>query len=512
MEKSGLSVGNSSRVFWSALGVAVGAQFGLHALAFNGGWFRDELYYIACAKRLDWAYVDHPALSVALLRLLGPWLESLPAVRLVAAFCGVLTTAGILLLARSLGAGRATQLVAAVAAVVSPVFLGIHSFYSMNALEPLFWLTIATLWTRKLRSEHPALPWAATGLVGALAFHNKLSILWLLAPLVVASVVLLPWHHKHWGQVASFCLIFGVGSLPWWVWQYQHGFPTMEFIRNATQQKMEPTSPLSFLAGQVLAAGPLVVLLTTYGCYVGLRGVLGLAGRVLAVVVLFNAVLLAASSSSRAYYLVPAHCLGIALGAAALHLRLKRRTGLVSPLFVALLLMPSCAAIPLALPILPPERTAQYLALFPVGPPREEKGTYGPLPQHLADRYGWEDLGDTVYGTWERLAGEEGAKPVIVAANYGQASALEVLRRHHPAATVASPHNQFWYWARPTEWGDSFLLVGFPEAAVRPFFEETRPLGHFACQWCRENACPLVLARKPVQAPEVLWARLRKFL
>jgi hypothetical protein len=33
------------------------------------GYFRDELYYIACARHLDFGYVDQPPLSILLLRL-----------------------------------------------------------------------------------------------------------------------------------------------------------------------------------------------------------------------------------------------------------------------------------------------------------------------------------------------------------------------------------------------------------------------------------------------------------
>ncbi len=33
------------------------------------GYFRDELYYIACARHLDFGYVDQAPLSILLLRL-----------------------------------------------------------------------------------------------------------------------------------------------------------------------------------------------------------------------------------------------------------------------------------------------------------------------------------------------------------------------------------------------------------------------------------------------------------
>ena len=33
------------------------------------GYFRDELYYLACTEHLDFGYVDHPPLSIAVLWL-----------------------------------------------------------------------------------------------------------------------------------------------------------------------------------------------------------------------------------------------------------------------------------------------------------------------------------------------------------------------------------------------------------------------------------------------------------
>ena len=42
----------------------------LHATALaRYGWFRDELYYVACAQHLAWGYVDQPPLSIAVLAL-----------------------------------------------------------------------------------------------------------------------------------------------------------------------------------------------------------------------------------------------------------------------------------------------------------------------------------------------------------------------------------------------------------------------------------------------------------
>src|SRR5205809_4014847 len=71
------------------------------------GYFRDELYYIACSRHLDFGYVDQPPLSILLLRLselvFGDWL---PAIRPLPAFAGAATVGLTGLIARELGGHR----------------------------------------------------------------------------------------------------------------------------------------------------------------------------------------------------------------------------------------------------------------------------------------------------------------------------------------------------------------------------------------------------------------------
>ena len=102
----------SRSVGWIAAGALL-----LHAVCLTEyGIFRDELYYLACGRHLDWGYVDHPPLVALLARgVTAIFGESLVALRAVTA---LISAAAILLagaLARRLGGGAYAQGLAALA-------------------------------------------------------------------------------------------------------------------------------------------------------------------------------------------------------------------------------------------------------------------------------------------------------------------------------------------------------------------------------------------------------------
>src|SRR5271166_2759935 len=152
--------------------------FVLH-VAFSGryGYFRDELYYAACGQRLAWGYLDHAPLAPLLARLTRALLgDSLPALRFLPALAA---SAKVLLggwLARELGGGKCAQFLAAFCVLLAPIYLTFDSFFSMNAFEPVFWMTCAAIVLRILNGGNPRL-WILFGLCAGLGILNKHSML-----------------------------------------------------------------------------------------------------------------------------------------------------------------------------------------------------------------------------------------------------------------------------------------------------------------------------------------------
>ena len=111
--------------------IAVAAAKTAFFIATSGMWgiHRDEFYYLAGGRRLDWGYVDHPPITPLLYRIgeivfgssqVG--LHTMPAL-----LAGVLVVVAALL-ARELGGGRTAQIIAAMGVAVAPMFLTTSHF------------------------------------------------------------------------------------------------------------------------------------------------------------------------------------------------------------------------------------------------------------------------------------------------------------------------------------------------------------------------------------------------
>ena len=500
---------------------AVAAAMLALQLAVHGeyGWFRDELYYLASTEHLGWGYVDHPPLSIALLGLVRAVLgDSLLAVRLVPALAGAATAVLAGVLARQLGGGRFAQGLAALCALASPVFLALSHYYSMNALDLVIWAAAASLLLAAL--EHGGTGrWAALGAVLGLGLLNKISVLWLGAGIAAA---LLATPHRRvlrrpgpWLAAALAGLIF----LPHLVWQVRHGWPTLEFMHNATVYKMAEDSPLGFVADQVLTMNPLAAPVWLAGLGFGLfarPGVVGdRRGRVLAVIYLTVFVLLLAAGRSRASYLAPAYPLLFALGGVAIE-RFSAAAGRrwLRPAVPALVALGGAVVLPYALPVLPVETFVRYQAALGIEAPADERSEMGALPQQYADMHGWQQMVDLVAEAYGRLTPEERRRARVFGQNYGEAGAVDVLGRDLGLPPAISGHNSYWLWGPGEGDWDVLIIIGGDRDDNAELFEEIEIVGRTESRWSMpfERGLDVSIARRPKVPIDEAWPRLKRYI
>jgi hypothetical protein len=95
-----------------AVALIAAAKLALHLYAGRHyGYFRDELYYLACTRHLDWGYVDQPPLIAVIARVARAVLgDSLSAIRFPAALADAGTAVLTGMIARELGGMRFAEL------------------------------------------------------------------------------------------------------------------------------------------------------------------------------------------------------------------------------------------------------------------------------------------------------------------------------------------------------------------------------------------------------------------
>src|SRR5262249_39649250 len=92
-------------------------------------------------------------------------------------------------------------------------------------------------------------------------------------------------------------------------------------------------------------------------------------------------------------------------------------------IYVSVIVIATCLLAPLAVPILPVETYIHYQKTIGLEPPKSENQPTGPLPQHFADEFGWEDMAREVGRVYNELPPEQRAVTAIFANSYGQAGA-----------------------------------------------------------------------------------------
>src|SRR5215468_145331 len=492
-------------IAWGWLALVAAVLVCVHALCLaQYGWFRDELYYLSCAHRLAWGYVDQPPLSIALLKLVvavaGP---NLAALRLVAALLVSLAAVMTGLVARQLGGRANAQALAALAMGVAPDSLGTGHFYSMNAIDFVLW-PYATLLALGALETPTTRRWIGLGIVLGLGLLNKWSVLWLgaglAAYLVIARRQLLrtpgPW------IAAGLAALFFAPNL-WW--EARTGWPTLEFMHNARTEKMVALRPLSFLWSQVLDLGPGAAPMWVAGLVASLARP---AWRVIGVLYLATLAILLASGSARTEYIALPSLALFGAGAAWWGMR-----GRVATLVVgALALVLAVPLVPFAIPILPVQEFIAYQAALGQSPATEERHRMGPLPQQYADMFGWPEMADSVARVAERLAPGEMQRAIVVVDNYGEAGALDRFGAGR-VPRVACQHNNWYLWGPPAWDGQVALLVRADSADAAREFDHVEVAGKIDHPLAMpyERDLPILIARGFHADLKAAWAQGKHF-
>lgn len=481
---------------------------------FNYGYFRDEFYYIACSDHLSLGYVDQPPLSIFILAvnrfLFG---DSLFALRMLPAFSAGVTVFLTGLITRKLGGGRFAQAMAAAAVITAPIFMGLNTFYSMNAFDILFW-TIGLYLIVRIIDEEGKKYWLWLGVVIGLGMLNKISLLWFIGGFAVG--LLLTRHRKKLLSPGPWlaALIAVVLFLPHILWQVANHFPTLEFIRNATMEKMAAVPFLEFFTSQVFIMNPVLFPLWSAGLLYFLFSKKAGPYRLFGFMYLAIFLLLMFSRTSRAGYLASYYPILIAGGAVLFETFTHSVRRWLRPVYLVMVIAAGVIIAPLAMPILPVENYIRYAEFLGQSPSTAEKKELGKLGQFYADMHGWEELARTVSSVYNGLSEEQQRLCVVLTDNYGEAGAIDFFAGRYNLPPAVSGHNNYWHWGSGDSDGEVIIRLGGPSLeSLKESYTEVTRVGTFTCDYCMpyENNLPIHLCLGLKESLKEIWPQLKHY-
>ena len=431
------------------------------------GIFRDELYYLVCGQRLAFGYVDQPPLVALQARLTEMFFghDTMWSLRLISGIAGAAKIFLTGLLVWALGGGRRAAALAMLAVIAGGVYLGTDGYLSMNSFDPVFWMLCALALIRISQSDAAVEIrnwWIVFGLSAGLAFENKDSVVFFLIAMLVA-ILLTPQRRilaNRWFAVAVLLIV--LVALPNFLWQVHYHFPTIEWLRRvqATGKDVK-LPPLPFIGGQIMMLTPHNVLLWLTGVLWFLFAKPARGLRFFGVFyILFLALMI--TLHAKDYYLAPAYPVFFAAGAVAWFAwaeRIRWRNALIA-LFAALSIAGIAAFFPFSVPVLPPQQWIAYAQKLHFAPHDSEVEKEKPLlPQFYADRFGWQELTEKTARIYNALPPQERAVTGILAQNYGEAGAIDILGRKYGLPYAISGHQNYWLWGPRGYTGEEMIIL-----------------------------------------------------
>ena len=437
------------------------------------GFHRDELQTLSDARHLDWGFVAYPPLTPFLERIgLDLFGVSLVGLRLFAVIAQALAIVITGLMAGELGGGRLAQVAAALSVALSPLPLFEGTEFQYTSFDYLWWVLVAYFIIRLLKTGNPRW-WLAIGAVVGVGLMTKYTMLFFVAGILVGLLLtparrfLANWWL--WAGVGLALLIF----LPNLIWQVRHDFISLHFLRQIHVRDVGEGRANGFLRDQF------VLCANRFTAPLWIAGLLGFLRdrryRLLAWMYLVPLALFLLSKG-RGYYLAAAYPMLMAMGATLAERWLGSlprwwRWTVETAYFTLLVAwgMYICTAIlPLA--------SSGPLKNFAL----ENNG-------ELREEIGWDELVKTVAGIRDWLPPEQQKHVGVLAGNYGEQGAIEILGPPYHLPAPISMTNSAWLRGYPEPPPSTLIVLGFSREQAEKAFTSCRLAGHNGNPYGVEN-------------------------
>lgn len=494
--------------------LAAALVFLVHALGnAHYGFFRDELYFIICGMHPQWGYVDQPPLVPLLAAATQIFGHSLWLLRIVPALLASASVYVTCLLVVELGGGVFAQALATLVFLFTLVLLSFGAKVSTDELNLLTWPWLALVLTRIVKGADPRL-WILAGALAGITLESKYSIVFFLVALI-AGLALAAQRRVLWTQwFAAGAGVMALIALPNFLWQAHYGFPMLELLRNGQDDgKNIVAGPLLYLFQEILITNLFLFPIWLAGLVWLLRSntfrFLGYAYVTLIALMIV--------SHGKHYYPGAVYPIPIAAGGVAIEMWAKRsNVARYAVLSYTLVLGP--VFIPFSLPVLSEPsfiayeaRLGEILHISKSATATEHHRESSALPGDWADMHGWPELASVVQRVYDGVPSSERNRAVVVASNYGEASAIAFFT---PDVPVISGHNQYFLWGTRGYDGSVIIDVNGDCGASQHLFKSSVRAATFSAPYTigYEQDLPIMVCRGLRVPISTIWPQKKEYI
>ncbi len=491
----------------TALLLLIAAGFLILHVAAGGryGFQRDELATLEDARHLASGYVAYPPITPFFGRIsLDLFGTSLRGFRFFAALAQAIIAVLSGLMARELGGKRFAQVVAALAVAISPVSLASGALMQYVAFDYLFWVLTAYLLIKLLRSGNPVL-WVPIGAAIGLGMMSKYSMAFFVASILVG--LLLTDARRYlaskwlWIGVAVSLLVF----LPNLIWQIQHHFISLDFLHHIHARDIRIGRTQHFLVEQIgIPANIFTIPLWIAGLFFYFRAPEGKRFRMMGWMFVIT-LLIFVVAKGRSYYMAPAYPMLLAAGAVLeerwLHSLSELPARVMRVVTAAALIVGGVTAAPITLPLAPVNSKWWTIA--------------NKIDSDFREEIGWPELVAEVAQIYNSMPPAERATTGILAANYGEAGAINLYGPAYGLPRAISGINSFWYEGYPSPPPKALIVIGLGDEYRNQDFQSCEVVGRITNPYGIQNEEAehpnIYLCRQLRQSWPDFWADFRYY-
>ena len=436
----------------------------LHAIVGNRyGFHADELATLDDARHLAWGYPAYPPVTPFFARIsLILFGTSLIGFRFFASLVHAMTIVLTGWIARDLGGGRRAQLLAGAACM--PFCIGGGALMQYVSFDYFAWVLTACCIVRLIKSGDPRW-WLGVGASIGFGALSKYTIAFFVAAIVTGF--LLTDTRRYWKSrwlwigVAFSILIF----LPNLLWQAQHHFVSIDFLKYIHQRDVQNGKTSSFLRDQLTNTFLPLVLAGLWFYFFSSRGKqFRMVGWMYIV-----ALLLFGAAKGRTYYMYPAYPMVWAAGVVWIEERLaaiqaRRRARAIWT--IAWTVIASGVILTIVF----------YLPLAPLNSRWWQ--TASALQETYLGEIGWPELVQETARIRDSLAPEERAHLGILTGGYGAAGAINLFGPRYGLPRAISGINSLWLHGYGDPPPRTLIVIGLKWQFAAETFAGCRLAGH----------------------------------